>query len=597
LLRGLGKVKKADDTHSFFSAFRPPQLFYPSIRAGLSVKTKTQSRDSSNITTSYSQTLNNEASSSTATSLPVARADRTLFTQLLSHFKQTAEVRQYLRHYGRVHGDRFAVVKLSGDVLSSDGEISKVASSLSFLYKMGLVPIVVHGAGLFSGHRPQPVKEATASAELNSSEGVSVDPPSIAVRAASEHMAQANARLVEALRREGVMAEPFIDSIFQATPDTSYEGEFSGTNAVGRIVSVDTKALTEAVKAHRIPIVAALAQSDVGISTSQQRFTFPTQDAAMALAEVIQPLKVIWLRNEGGLRTDTGDLVPSIDLCRDAPHLVTSSFAEQGEGGDVKTLDEEEVGRNVEACVDDLDLRPRDASCLADLSSFYSILREPGATVSVTTPEFLAQELFTHRGAGTLITRGERVFAHSNLKTVDLPRLYNLLGAAFGAPLPVNYLESLAASGRLKRIYVTEEYRGAAVLLHAEAQLMSPSVSYLDKFAVDPSAQGDKLGEVLWKAMVQRERKLFWRSRSSNRVNSWYFSQSDGCFKSTANENNHRDGAAKGDWTVFWRSLDDGEVMTAVSQALSYPPTFPPQKIQQSDDGPPNSLTMLPTLK
>jgi acetylglutamate kinase len=592
------KAKKGSD--DVLSAFRSSQsILSSSIRTGLSVIPKTHYRGdsvASTIVNSTSQSHQNDGSFSGVSTTP--RADRTLFTQLLSHFKQTVEVRQYLRHYGRVHGDRFAVVKLSGDVLSSESEISRVASSLSFLYKMGLVPIVVHGAGLFSGHRPLPVKEATASAELSSSEGLGVDRPTIAVRAASEHMAQANARLVEALRREGVEAEPFVDSIFQATPDTSYEGEFSSTNAVGRIVSVDTKALTEAVQAQRIPIVAALAQSEAGNSSSQ-RFTFPTQDAALALAEVIQPLKVIWLRNEGGLRTDTGDLVPSIDLCRDAPHLVSSSSSEQGEGADVKTFEEEEVGRNVEACVEDLDLRPRDASCLADLSSFYSILREPGATVSVTTPEFLAQELFTHRGAGTLITRGERIFAHSNLKTVDLPRLYNLLSAAFGAPLPENYLESLAASGRLKRIYVTEEYRGVAVLLHAEAQLMSPSVSYLDKFAVDPSAQGDKLGEVLWKAMVQRERKLFWRSRSSNRVNSWYFSQSDGCFKAAANDNTRRDGAANGDWTVFWRSLDDGEVMTAVTQALSYPPTFPQVKVQsqpQDNDGSTN-LTMLPTLK
>lgn len=223
-----------------------------------------------------------------------------------------------------------------------------------------------------------------------------------------------------------------------------------------------------------------------------------------------------------------------------------------------------------------LNLQPSDAGSLAELAGFHDVLREPGATVSVTSPEFLAQELFTHRGAGTLISRGERVFAHPTLATLDVPRVYALLAAAFGAPLPPGFLESLAAAGRLKRVYVTEEYRGAAVVLHADGQLLgAASVSYLDKFAVLPSAQGDKLGEVLWKALVQRERKLFWRSRSSNRVNAWYFEQSDGHLKAEASR---RDGAATGDWTVFWRGLGDDEVMPAVSQALSFPPTFAQQR-------------------
>jgi len=300
----------------------------------------------------------------------------------------------------------------------------------------------------------------------------------------------------------------------------------------------------------------------------------------------VQPLKVIWLRAEGGLRSEDGEVVRSVDLCRDAPHLVRAMAAEYDgtRGGSAEEFDSgsgaEELDARAadlaEACVADLNLQPADASSLAELAGFHDVLREPGATVSVTSPEFLAQELFTHRGAGTLISRGERVFAHPTLATLDVPRVYALLAAAFGAPLPAGFLEGLAAAGRLKRVYVTEEYRGAAVVLHAdEQQLAAASVSYLDKFAVLPSAQGDKLGEVLWRALVERERKLFWRSRSSNRVNPWYFEQSDGCLKADERGATKRDGAASGAWTVFWRGLDDAEVMPAVGVALAYPPTFP----------------------
>jgi bifunctional N-acetylglutamate synthase/kinase len=580
-------------------------------------------------------------SSPSSPSKPSPPTERTLITQLLSRFKQTAEVRQYLKHYGRVDSDRFAVIKLSGDVLNSEEETARVASSLAFLHRIGLVPIVVHGAGLFTGRRAAPVPDSSSSA---------VSPQQV-MEAAVEHMVTSNARLVEALRREGIDALPLVEGVFGADPDPDYEGELAGS--VGRITAVDVEAITSAVGAGKIPVVAAMgspiadeleALSPAASSSSSSfplpaPFTFPTHEAAIALAKMVQPLKVIWLRPEGGLRTAGGEVIRSVDLARDAPQLVgegggalagglfgLGSAASSGEHVDfsAEMLDsassateaaEAERAAKVEACVEELALSPADASSLVELASFHEVLREPGATVSVTTPEFLAEELFTHKGAGTLITRGERVYVHSSLETVDLPRLYALIGKAFAMPLPEGYIEGLFASGRLKRVYITEEYRGAAVVLHAEGMTSaagaegaaagpassSGGVSYLDKFAVDPSAQGDKLGEVLWKAMVQRERKLFWRSRTSNRVNPWYYEQSDGCYK--ASGTSRRDGAPTGQWTVFWRNMGDDEVMKAVDIALALPATFPPRaygdpRLHGGDGagdggGPPG----LPTLK
>lgn len=395
-------------------------------------------------------------------------------------------------------------------------------------------------------------------------------------------MVTGNAKLVQALAREGVEGVPFLDGVFGAVKDTEYEGELG--SGVGRIKEVDVDAITSTVAAGRIPIVAAIGRSadhdDAAWSNGEHepRYTFPTHDAAIALAKMVQPLKVIWLRPEGGLKTSNGELVRNLDLCRDAPHLVSSladhadpssseaidEAAQSFDGGSSATA-EAEFAAKAEACVEELDLSPTDASSLVELASFHSVLRVPGATVSVTTPENLAQEIFTHKGAGTLITRGERVFVHQSLHTIDVPRLYSLIGKAFNMQLPEGYIEGLAASGKLKRVYITEEYRGAAVVLDSDG--IADGVSYLDKFAVDPSAQGDKLGEVLWKAMVQRERKLFWRSRSSNRVNPWYYEQSHGCYKSKS--------SPTGVWTVFWRNLEGDEVMRAVDSALAMPATFP----------------------
>ena len=35
------------------------------------------------------------------------------------------------------------------------------------------------------------------------------------------------------------------------------------------------------------------------------------------------------------------------------------------------------------------------------------------SSVSITRPDELAKELFTHRGSGTLVRRGERIRCHS----------------------------------------------------------------------------------------------------------------------------------------------------------------------------------------
>jgi acetylglutamate kinase len=501
----------------------------------------------------------------------LSASDRSLVAQLLRQFKQTAEVRQYIRYYGNIVGHRFAVIKVSGDGLRDAEDFAQVAGALAFLLRIGLVPIVVHGAGLFSGRQSSPVARALSAG---------ADGPRL-VDAAYKFLTEANSELVEALRKEGVDAVPLVEGVFRAQREEPMSADADGAGGAGslagvtgRIRGVSADAIERAVRAGKVPIVSATSNDAQG-----RALTFSTQTAALAIARTLQPLKVIWLRPEGGLRTMEGRVVGSVDLCRDAPHLVSwlpppelhADFsAEEFDCGSSAITDEEEAAAaalvKAEVCLEELRLCKADAASLVELASFHDVLKEPGATVSVTSPEHLAAELFTHRGAGTLIARGERIFSHATLLTLDVPRLNALISAAFGATLPDGYLEGLAAGGRLDRVYISEGYRAAAIVLHAPA--VADGAHYLDKFAVDPSAQGDKLGEVLWRAMISRERRLFWRSRSSNRVNSWYFEQSHGCVKSQSDE-------SALEWTVFWRHLEPDESARAISWAVAQPPTFP----------------------
>ena len=295
--------------------------------------------------------------------------------------------------------------------------------------------------------------------------------------------------------------------------------------------------------AGNIPIVAALGDG------AGSTMTFSTNEATLALAKLVQPLKVwrernpllplrtgsqtrvavqvICLRSEGGLRKRDGSAVQAVDLARDAPELlglVESSSAAASRAASpaasVWAPHYSDAGLLL-SLAHDLDLAPADAHCLVEMASLYSVMHEPGCSVAATTPDHLAEELLSRKGSGTLVSKGARVIVHEDLSGVDVPRLVKLVEGAFGAELPATFFSDLVSSGRLRRVYITDDYRAAAVVT-TEPGL--PGVAYLDKFATAPSAQGDKLGEAHWRVMVERETQLYWRSRTSNRVNPWYFS-------------------------------------------------------------------------
>ncbi|MEA2747389.1 MAG: bifunctional N-acetylglutamate synthase/kinase, partial [Myxococcales bacterium] len=69
-----------------------------------------------------------------------------VIARLLTNIGSRKEVEQYLRNYASVDAPKFAVVKASGAII--EGNLDALASSLSFLQRVGLVPIVVHGGNV-----------------------------------------------------------------------------------------------------------------------------------------------------------------------------------------------------------------------------------------------------------------------------------------------------------------------------------------------------------------------------------------------------------------------------------------------------------------
>src|SRR6202008_4434491 len=82
------------------------------------------------------------------------------------------------------------------------------------------------------------------------------------------------------------------------------------------------------------------------------------------------------------------------------------------------------------------------------------------SSVSTTKPDELAKELFTHRGSGTLVRRGEKVREVEGWQGLHLDELKSLVESGFGRRLASDYFETLQPW----RVFVSEHYRAALIL-------------------------------------------------------------------------------------------------------------------------------------
>jgi GNAT superfamily N-acetyltransferase len=164
--------------------------------------------------------------------------------------------------------------------------------------------------------------------------------------------------------------------------------------------------------------------------------------------------------------------------------------------------------------------------------------------VNVTSPLTLLTELFTVRGAGTLVKRGTTIERHGSYGEVDCGRLKTLLESSFRRSLRPAFFDRPPLA-----VYVEPQYRGAAIV---EPSGVGPLLS---KFAVDPVAQGEGMGRDLWQAMIHDFDALIWRARPNNPINAFYIAQCDGMVRTQS-------------WHVFWRKLGPEHAARVVEELV-----------------------------
>ncbi len=417
---------------------------------------------------------------------------RTTIVRLLSNMAGAKEIQQYLKRFSQLDAARFAVVKVGGAILRDD--LEALVSSLSFLQQVGLTPIVVHGAG------PQLDAEMQAAGiEKKTVDNLRYTDAAV-LAVVRRVLRQENLKLVEALQAEGVRATSIQSGVFEtAYLDTAKYG------LVGKVSRVDTDGIHAAIKVGSIPVIASLGETADG-----QIVNVNADWAANELIKTLQPYKIVFLTGTGGLLDGEGKVIDSINLSTEYEELLAQPWLHSG------------MRVKIEQIHDLLMALP------------------PSSSVSITRPDQLAKELFTHKGSGTLVRRGEKVIRVERWDQLDLPRLRTLVESAFGRKLALDYFERTP----LLRAYVSEHYRAAVILT------MEGGIPYLDKFAVLDDAQGEGLGRAVWQVMREETPQLFWRSRHHNAVNPFYYAESDGNFKQEK-------------WKVFWYGLEGFDKIAA----------------------------------
>lgn len=429
---------------------------------------------------------------------------RSAIVQLLSHMRDGKEIREYLNRFSQVDQERFAVVKVGGAVIEE--ELDALASALAFLQTVGLAPIVVHGGG------PQlDAALAEAGIETVRKKGLRVTPPD-AIPVIRKTLTDLNVRLVQAIRDAGGRAASIPSGVFEA--ELIDEAELG---RVGEPSRIRFDLVHAAARAGQAPILACLGD------TSDGRMVNINADAAVrALVHQLQPYKVIFLTGTGALLDEKGEPISAINLATDYEALMGADWVTGG-----MRLKMEEIKR----LLDDLPL---------------------SSSVSITRPDALTKELFTHAGAGTLVRRGENILEITDRARLDEKRAFDLIAQAFGRPPVKDYFDRLG----FDRAFVSESYRAAAITSRLDDTI------YLDKFAVLDEARGEGLGGAVWRRLVTYAPRLYWRSRIDNPVNEFYYAACHGAVKS-------------GRWVVFWRGEDDlSRVPAMVERIAALPATL-----------------------
>ncbi|KAI5117236.1 hypothetical protein M0805_009273 [Coniferiporia weirii] len=425
----------------------------------------------------------------------IQQTDRETITRLLYSIGTKREVERYLRIFSSSshpsHPAKFAVIKVGGAVLDN---LDELALSLSFLYRVGLYPVVLHGAG------PQ-LNEIIEQAGVvpDYIDGIRITDAKT-LQIARRVFLEENLKLVSALEKLGCRARPITSGVF--TADYLDRDKYG---LVGKITKVDKRPIEASIRAGALPILCSLAESEEG-----QILNVNADVAAGELAKEVEPLKIVFLNDKGGLfHGVTGEKITTINLDEEYDSLMKESWVKYGTKLKLREIK------------DLLDHLPRSSS------------------VAIISASSLQKELFTDSGAGTLIRRGYKLFKHDAVEDVGADRLRQVIhdrdpDVLSGQQSVAGFLNEIKKTPYT--IYGDEAFDVVAIVSHPEGE-----VPVLTKLLTSRNGILNSVVDNVFAAIRRDHRRLFWTERTTDDAaegaaaiarpgSEWHFERADGSF-------------------------------------------------------------------
>lgn len=473
---------------------------------------------------------------------------------------------------------RTSLVKLQGPF--TDRQLESIARGMIYLEKLGLVSvIVVDNDNLVRGD----VGERAAIIE--------------------ETM-----RVVSALEKQGAKARPVLGSVVRLGPKPGDEDRGDSAPVPEAHTSAsDLIPIRSALKSGEIPVVPPLAldsfyrsvrvdandvvaalvrgmaevaaqEKNEPSSSTLERPVLPDEDIDLT------PMRLMIINKEGGVPSYARSGMPHllVNLASEFDYI-RNTFDPRWKSTHPSALGNLNLARTC------LSYMPPTSSAVMvshkSPSSLIANLITNKPAVSSSLPHALLQgNRSLDHSTPTLLRRGLDMRVIRSPTDIDKAKLKVLLEQSFRRELDEQaFWDRLDQS--LDFVIVAGDYAGAAVVTTEQCPAgASPAwapITYLDKFAVLPSHQGDGTVDFLWVALHDESyglglpfsanpnggkegkgegRDLVWRSRADNPVNKWYFERSTGHMR-------------LGDWVLFWCDAEKRlktEEGRRGSQGLSY---------------------------
>ena len=375
-------------------------------------------------------------------------------------------------------------------IASANSRILSLRADVAYLpaRDSGLYPIILHGAG------PQ-------LNEILEREGVVPDyidgiriTDAKTLEVARKVFLEENMRLVEKLESMGSRARPIPLGTFTA----SYlDKEKYGL--VGKIESVDKEPIESAIRAGCLPILTSLAETPDG-----QILNVNADVAASELSKVLEPLKIVYLNEKGGLfHGKTNELLETINLDEEYDDLLKQEWVKYGTK--LKLREMKEL----------LDHLPRTSS------------------VAIISVDQLQKELFTDSGAGTLIRRGFKLYKHQSIEAAGAERLRALLKEndeeiRSGRKSVAQFFSELSKTPFT--IYGDEPGDVVAFVSHPEGGSDGASVPILTKLVSTKNGALNSVTDNVWALIKKDHKRLIWTRRADDEDRAWHYERADGSF-------------------------------------------------------------------